>query len=187
MINVFKFGRFQLFLVDLLLCTVVLKSIIFNLNQRLVYIKKLSSCICGEVKHFNLVSSRLISVKSAPWSDNRAANNFPGWRRSNRPVKPIFPWTYPIFGRTNVDNNNIWTFKYLNLETLNFFLTSLKTGQIVWPSKDLTGHCLLTSLLCSPAIMNWTSWILALPLTSALIFCDNRVQQLFSITVLLIK
>ena len=40
----------------------------------------------------------------------------------------------------NIDNNNIEPSKYLNLETLNFFHTSFKTGQVVQPSKDLTGQ-----------------------------------------------
>ena len=38
---------------------------------------------------------------------NAGLQIIPGRHRSNCPVKPIFPWTYPIFGQTHVDNNNI--------------------------------------------------------------------------------
>ena len=81
---------------------------------------------------------------------------FPGWRRSNCPIKPIFARTYPIFGRSNIDyvlllwkcpllpshdvNLNM---KQVHFHSIYYTLASISLQEKwkAWYSKSASYHC----------------------------------------------
>ena len=111
-------------------CNCTCTLMLITPNWRISGPMKQNYCTYNELNRIGIPSGR----KETSWLCTRAGDELnktglqimSGWRRSNCPVKPIFAWTYPIFGRPNNDNKNIEPSNMqLKLDTLNFVPTSV--------------------------------------------------------------